>query len=80
MPNLFPQTYDSDQLVVTAKVLVKVESNVPIHPTLATGLSFLPVKLLIQQAGSLILSVIMKTIAPRFVELLLKDYNKRELL
>eukprot|EP01031_Cornospumella_fuschlensis_P029957 gene29957-36180_t len=79
LPNIFAQRGDLDQLVVSAKVVVKVESNVPIQPALAAGLSFLPIKLLIQQAGSLILSVIVKTMAPRFIDLLLKDYYNREL-
>jgi hypothetical protein len=68
-----------DQLLVQAKLSMKMDLSIPLRQDLAAGIIFQPVKLLVQQAGSLVLSTIMHSLAPRFIDLLLKDYTAREL-
>lgn len=68
-----------DHLVVHAKVDLHMEAHVALHKPLAMAMSFLPLRLLVQQAGSLVMSLVLKSIAPRFVELLMEDYNTRAL-
>ena len=68
---------NNDQLLVNANVKVFVDLNVPIREDLARAISFLPVKILLQQAGSLTMNAALRSIAPTFSELLKKDHDKR---
>ena len=66
-----------DQLLVKAKVDVFVDLNVPLREDLSRAISFLPVKLLLQQAGSLATNAALRSLAPTFAELLKKDHDRR---
>ena len=71
---------DKDQLLVNAKVNVFVDLNVPLREDLSRAISFLPVKLLLQQAGSLTANAALRSLAPTFAELLKKDHDRRRSL
>jgi hypothetical protein len=66
-------------ITVSAKIKVTVDLNLPVRSDLSMAMSFLPVKLLLGQAGGLTTKTFMSTLAPTFASLLLIDYEKRRL-
>lgn len=64
-------------LKVNAKVGVKVDLSIPLPGRISSVLGFFPLKLIINQAGSLIAKQVLAQIAPALSAGLLKDYEER---
>lgn len=71
------QQLEDDYLTVKLKVAVKMEMNIPLPQRIGKALAVLPVKLLIQQAGSLVISTFLHNLIPPFTKLLIRDYERR---
>ena len=67
-------------LPVRSAVTVAVDLNLPVRGSAAAVLSLYPLRVIIAQVGALIASAIMRSLAPIFVEALVRDYEKRKIL
>jgi len=66
-----------DSLDVNAMIDVFVDMNLPVRQDVSKAMSFPPVKLLLQQAGSLTTKAILTTLTPTLSDLLRLDHEKR---
>lgn len=71
------ESSEKDELVTKLKVSVRMDMNIPMPAKLGRAISLLPVKMLLQQAGSMIISAFLKNLVPYFQTMLLKDYENR---
>ena len=67
-----------ETLPVESSVQVKVDLNLPVKGSAAFVLGLLPLRAVIAQIGSLIAGTIMRSLAPVFVDALIKDYIQRK--
>ncbi len=66
-----------DALDVSCKVKVWFDVNVPLPEDITSVLSLPPIRLIVAQLGSLLVKVFLRTLAPTFGDLLVKDYQTR---
>ena len=72
-----PSEQNSEEaLPVTGKVDVRVDLRLPIRKDISRAVNFPPVKLMLSQAGTLIVKAIIRGVAPTLTSLLDKDYAK----
>lgn len=64
-------------LDVCARIEVWVQMNLPIQEEVSAAVNFPPVRLLLEQAGRLTTRSVLKSIAPSFAELLVRDHDSR---
>jgi len=64
-------------LDVRARIEVWVQMNLPIQEEVSAAVNFPPVRLLLEQAGRLTTGAVLKSIAPAFAELLVRDHDSR---
>eukprot|EP00597_Dinobryon_sp_UTEXLB2267_P000528 CAMPEP_0170061262 /NCGR_PEP_ID=MMETSP0019_2-20121128/2891_1 /TAXON_ID=98059 /ORGANISM="Dinobryon sp., Strain UTEXLB2267" /LENGTH=748 /DNA_ID=CAMNT_0010267039 /DNA_START=736 /DNA_END=2982 /DNA_ORIENTATION=- len=68
----------SPPLQVKASIQVWVDLNLPLSDeTVVNALAFPPIKLLLTQAGQLLISTVLKSTAPHLSRLMIKDYEDR---
>lgn len=66
-----------DILDVSCKVKVWFDVNVPLPEDISSVLSLPPIRIVVSQVGSLLAKVFLRTLAPTFGELLVRDYSMR---
>jgi hypothetical protein len=80
--NKSPQTSQgtASQLSVKATIRIWVDLNLPLgdESGVASALSFPPVKLLLTQAGQLLVGTVLKSTAPYLANLMIRDYEGRK--
>lgn len=67
----------ADELIMKLKAVASLDLSLNINSVYSKALGFLPVRILLERAGSLLITTAMSAIAPKFIELLVKDYDKR---
>ncbi len=68
---------DTDELITKLKVEVRLDMNIPMSQRLGRTISLLPVKMLLQHAGSIIISTFLRNLVPYFEKKLMKDFENR---
>ncbi len=66
-----------DILDVSCKVKVWFDVNVPLPEDISSVLSLPPIRIVVSQLGSLLVKVFLRTLAPTFGDLLVRDYSMR---
>ncbi len=76
---VYPQNEknDTDELITKLKVEVRLDMNIPMSQRLGRTISLLPVKMLLQHAGSIIISTFLRNLVPYFEKKLMKDFENR---
>jgi len=66
---------DKDCLEARAMVKVWVDLNLPLQEDVSSVVSFMPIKLMLEQAGRLTAAAVLRSLSPTLGSLLIKDYD-----